>query len=730
MKRLFLFISMLFFAYQAKSTHLIGGEIYYECLGNNTWVVGVTMYRDCYVIPGQGAASFDENLRVSIYKASTNQLIETRTLLPSSQERQLPLILNAPCMADTPDICVAELEYRDTFYMVIPIGGIHLVNQRCCRTDDALNLIVPSDEFGSTYYSFIPDSTVAGCNNSPRFNAVPPKVLCSNIDLDLDYSASDIDGDSLVYKWCNPFHGGGQATGNGANSPIPFVPTPPPFTSVVWNTGFNTQYQLPSAPAMTVNQSTGIVSGRPNQLGTYVTGICVQEYRNGNLINENRRDFQLTTAFCDIQANAAIDSTIEECIGLEIDFFNLSSLGNHFLWDFGDTISSDTSNQLNPSWTFSDTGTYVIQLIAFGSVCNDTTSIEYNVLPRIEADFTSSEPDCFDRHEYSFTPTGYFKPSTEIIWSFNGDSNFIVSDDHGLSKIKFESAGLQEVMLTYLDFGCEKTKIDTVEVWPNPQMKLIDTNDPQCSPFKGFYNVELFDANKPSIDWWLDSVKISTNDSISIIISDTGYHQINIQLRTDSLCIDTIDLYEKNIINVLDTPISKFDLTEHTVSMFANNINPFFEVFDESLNASKLLYYLNDSLFGRERDFEIVVKDTGNYYITQIAIHQNGCRDTSFQKFRLEPEYLIYIPNSFTPDGDGLNEDWRPMVYVENEYFLEVYDRWGHVIFSTADSKLGWNGKYENIKNDCPIGVYSYRLNLTDNTGRYWNYGGQVTLVR
>lgn len=730
MKRFFLFITVLFLAYNAKATHLIGGEIYYECLGNNTWVVGVTMYRDCNVQPGQGAASFDEALRISIYQGSNNQLLDTFSIYPSSIERELPLILNAPCLVDTPNICVAELEYRGTFTIEIPIGGIHIVNQRCCRTDDALNLLAPSDEFGSTYYTFIPDSTVVECNNSPRFNVVPPKVLCSGIDLDLDYSATDMDGDSLVYAWCDPYHGGGQAQGNGANSPVPLIPTAPPFNSVVWSTGFSTQYQLPSAPQMIVDTSTGIVSGRPNQVGTYVTGVCVKEYRDGVLLTENRRDFQLTTTMCNIQANAAIDSTLEECIGLEVDFFNMSSSGQSFLWNFGDTSSNDTSSVFNPSWTFSDTGTYTINLIAYGAVCNDTTSMEYEVLPRIEADFTHSDPDCFDRHKFEFVPGGYYKTTTEMRWNFGNDSNFVIGSDAGLDNIRFSKAGQFQVKLTYLDFGCEKIKLDTVEVWPNPSLLLIDSNLSQCTPFNGEYLATATDANKPNFTWYLDSSFASSNDTLTVSISDTGYHDISLRLITDSLCIDTVDIYAKNIIHVLDTPIADFSLTEYEVNMFDNNMDPYFEVFDASHDAIKLRYYLEDTLISKERDFEIVVPDTGTFDIHQIAVHENGCKDTTYQKFRLEPQYLIYIPNSFTPDEDGINETWFPKVFVENEFLLQIYDRWGQVVYQTDDKEMGWNGRHKNQGSECPIGVYTYQLVVIDNRDRTWHYDGTVTLVR
>ncbi len=732
MKRLFLFISILFFAFQAKSAHLIGGEIYYECLGNNTWVVGITMYRDCYTLPEEGATQFDSLLNVSIYQKSNNQLLQLLQIPQFSTERELPLVLNSLCLTDTPDVCVAEMIYRDTFVLAIPMGGVYLVNQRCCRTPDALNLLPPSDQFGSTYYTFIPDSSVADCNTSPKFNKVPPKILCAGVDLEIDYSATDIDGDSLVYRWCTPITGGGKANGQGLDSPIPSIPASPPFTSIVWSSGFSETNQIPSFPAMQINEDSGTITARPNQVGTYVTGVCVDEYRNGIKISESRRDFQQSTTFCNIQASAALDSAIEECIGLEIEFFNQSSLGFSFLWDFGElNIQTDSSTDQNPIWNYSDTGIYTIRLIAFGQVCNDTTFYDYYVRPKLLPDFTPLKSSCFDRQNFNLTPAGVFDSTSIKYWDFEFASGFDEdSTNQHITNLVFAEPGEQLIRLTYEDFGCVKTKEQILDIWANPAMELIGLDPYYCAPFKGSLNVETLNASKPSFQWYLDSNFISQADSVEFVIFDPGEYNLSIRLITDSLCKDTFDLIKQNAILVKDTPIAQFVLKDLELNMFDNNENPIFEGTDASVNALNLRYYLQDSLFTRERSFNLSVSDTGDYSICQIAIHENGCRDTSYQMIRLKPEYLIYIPNSFSPNNDGTNDFWLPKIYVEDYYFLEIYNRWGEVIFSSEDSTLGWNGKKNNDKELCQIGVYGYKLSVKDNQGLFWTYDGTVSLIR
>lgn len=704
--------------------HLIGGEMNYECLGDNRYIIRLIMYRDCYATGPNVAKTFDDVVYITSYQASNNQLIETFSFFPSAPDTvRLPLVLDVPCLSNPPDLCVAEMVYEDTVTLEVPPGGVHLVNQRCCRTSSTLNIVNPVD-FGSTYYAFIPDSTVAPCNSSARFNQVPPKALCSNIYLDLDYSATDPDGDSLVYSLCTPYHGGSSG---GTGSPAPNPPSPPPFDTITWALGYDAQYQIPSSPRFEIDSATGIIHGRADQLGTYTFAVCVQEYRDGVFLTENRRDFQMTTTFCEVEAAAAIDSTLEECIGLDIQFFNLSTLGDHFEWDFGDTNSvHDTSTAFNPSYTFPDTGLYNIRLIANGQICHDTTYLAYRVLPRIEPYFDPPTPDCFDRHSYDFVHQGYSKPSTVVTWDFGFDSLVLSKETRQARNIQFTEPGEHEVTLYYTDFGCLKHYMDTVSVYPNPQFELLEPFQVDCSPFKRTYSLQTTDAYLPRFAWLLDSTAVSQSDHSQVSISDTGFHDFTIIMMTDSMCIDTVLHHYPNHIQVIDTPISDFYLT----NLSANMYEPFFSFYDQSINAVEVKYSIEDSLLTRQPNLDFALPDTGNYPITQVAIHANGCRDTSRQTVRVEPEYLVFTPNAFSPDGDGINDMWFPKVFVWNSYDLVIYDRWGHPVFESQDPRYGWNGAHLNDGKLCPIGVYAYDIHIVDNHDREWYYNGTVHLIR
>ena len=201
MSRIILIILFFSFSFCAEAGHLVGGEISYEQISGDTYIVSLKMYRDCYASGLNVSTKFDSHVNLSIYDASNNSLIRVLQIERPADSTRLPLVVEVPCLPDPPDICILEMIYSDTLIIDIPQNGVYLVNQRCCRTSSVLNINSPT-QFGSTYSAFIPGSNLFINNSSPTFSIVPPIALCAGIYLELDYSASDIDSDSLYYDFC------------------------------------------------------------------------------------------------------------------------------------------------------------------------------------------------------------------------------------------------------------------------------------------------------------------------------------------------------------------------------------------------------------------------------------------------------------------------------------------------------------------------------------------------
>lgn len=143
---------------QVKATHIIGGELYYECLGNNNYRIVFKAYRDCF----NGVPDFDNPAPIGIY-TSTGLLVDMDPNLFDAQPlylydasvTNLPPIVSNPCLAAPPNICVEEGIYTAVVNLPPINGGYTLVYQRCCRNNTILNLVNPG-EVGATYTAYIP----------------------------------------------------------------------------------------------------------------------------------------------------------------------------------------------------------------------------------------------------------------------------------------------------------------------------------------------------------------------------------------------------------------------------------------------------------------------------------------------------------------------------------------------------------------------------------------------
>ena len=143
-----------------------------------------------------------------------------------------PPITN-PCLVQ-PDVCVERAIYTATVTLPPVTGGYDIVYQRCCRNNGVAN--IPQDQ-GATYLVHIPDPAQATCNNSPRFNNFPPMFVCVNAPIVFDHSATDPDGDQLVYSLCDPYEGGDATCPNpspASGGGCPTSPNAPPYNPVLY----------------------------------------------------------------------------------------------------------------------------------------------------------------------------------------------------------------------------------------------------------------------------------------------------------------------------------------------------------------------------------------------------------------------------------------------------------------------------------------------------------------
>ncbi|MEO0338863.1 MAG: PKD domain-containing protein [Bacteroidota bacterium] len=284
--------------------------------------------------------------------------------------------------------------YVDTVKLNRRPGGYQLVYQRCCRNVTINNIVRPL-ETGATYDIWLTEEAMSRCNNSPVFREWPPIFICANEPLSFDHSASDLDGDSLVYNLCMPFQGATFA------EPKPQPPNPPPYDEVMLiEPTYSVDNFLGFGEPLAVDPEDGLMTVTPALLGQYVVGVCVDEFdkNTGELLSQTRRDFQYNVIEC-LPFNVQVDVPDAVCDNFTVQFENLTNDVDDFAWTLDDGAGNVvTSTDENPVFTFPDTGTFSVELIVEpNSLCESSFSKEVFVqINSIAPDFSVEVFACAD----------------------------------------------------------------------------------------------------------------------------------------------------------------------------------------------------------------------------------------------------------------------------------------------------------------------------------------------
>lgn len=465
MIRTFLFGVALLSSILVNASHVIGGEMFYDYLGGDQYQITVKLYRDC----GPSAqADLPNSIAIGVYNGSSNLYLFQQTISATGPAQDVPVVLDNPCLTVPPEACVETRTYVGTFSLPFNPDGYQLSYQVCCRTASIVN-VVDAGNVGLSLLVQVPGSVFG--NSSPRFLELPPVALCLNETLVFDHSATDPDGDQLIYELCSPYLGGsigGIFNPGPGPVPNPSQATAPPYTFIPWGGGFSAINPIQSVPPISIDPVTGILTVTPTQIGRYVIGVCVSEFQDGVLLSVSRRDFMFQVVPCDASVNSVIAPQTDLCSDLTMQFANNSSGANTFLWNFGDpTTTADVSTEANPTWTYSAPGSYTVTLITGpGLSCADTAQAVFNVFLQPQPSFTSPEPQC-GAGSVTLTATGDFGPGATVVWNFGTGASPATGQGTTVSS-SFAANGVQPVTVTVTENGCTGTFTGNVEVYPNP----------------------------------------------------------------------------------------------------------------------------------------------------------------------------------------------------------------------------------------------------------------------
>lgn len=440
----------------------------------------------------------------------------------------------------------------------------------------------------------------------------------------------------------------------------------------------------------------------------------------------NECEATLTQPFT-VFASPEAEFSIEEQVGCSpfvVDFSNETTGGNFYQWDFGD---GETGNGQNENHTFfNDTAEpvlYTVTMVAENlQLCADTFQFDVIVSPTPVSDFTLSDTEsCTFPIEVSTTNNSLFADGYDWAFAPFGDSQLVEP------AITIDQVGSWDITLVASNaYGCENASTQTFNVHPLPEISFTPTPDWGCIDLP----VQFGNATTGSAfyEWDFGDGFSSNEVNPNHTYTEAGYYDVTLIATTDQGCTDTLTI--DAAVSAYPVPTADFSFTPETTDIYSPEV----AFTDQSVDANSWFWSFGDGYTSNEQDPVHGYEAPGIYLIDLTVVNLYGCESRDEAVVTIADQFDIYVPNAFTPDNDNINDVFRPEIGgkdMVDYYQLQIYDRWGVVVFETNDIEAFWTGNNRGgghyAQNDVYVWQVKFRLKGAE---RSEVMRGHVTLIR
>ena len=414
-------------------------------------------------------------------------------------------------------------------------------------------------------------------------------------------------------------------------------------------------------------------------------------------------------------ANFTVDN-LSGCATLTVQFNNLSNTGGGtYQWNFGN--NDTTSTVLNPVRTFPAPGTYLVQLYVHNPAScnvNDTAFHYVTVYASFNADFNFISSPC--SNQVAFIDSSQTAPNNWL-WNFDDGTTSTVQNPVHI----YSAAGTYNVQLISSNaHGCK----DTAEVVVNFTGSSTTVN-PGTSICSGM-STQLTASGGYGYSW-SPSAGLS-NPNISNPMATPAV------TTTYTVIIHTIPFSGDTCVTTLTTTVSVYNPSNFPLSAIADHDTIM-------LGGSTILHAITDTTLtvhwspatglSNANSFNPTASPTVTTTYTLTITDSTSCpKSVTITIYVISMKCTlddIFVPNTFTPNGDGRND----VLYVRSisiaTLYFAVYDRWGELVFETDDIKKGWDGMYKG--KPANPDVFAWYLTAKCYSGDEIKKKGNVTLI-
>ncbi|MGC6470198.1 MAG: gliding motility-associated C-terminal domain-containing protein [Flavobacteriales bacterium] len=421
-------------------------------------------------------------------------------------------------------------------------------------------------------------------------------------------------------------------------------------------------------------------------------------------------------------------NTTTICIGEEIDLEATDDFES-YTW----FVPLSTTNSLNYTpTTLSDNQFSVIGTNEFGCISIASSTITINDIPspsQIVSSFDETGDNtvsinlCQGSNNILFNSN----PSSDINqveWVFLEGNGAIINSGENTSELNASFPIVEDYVLEFREYGspnCYTSQEIDINVNPNPNIQFTYVENCYLDSIY-FINQSIVDTTIQYIFWEIDGQYFETYDLVYSLSDENKMVDLSI--------VDVLNCSSKLSTNFIpsERPEVEFYHTPEKVSL----LNPEVSFINLTNTGDSILWKFGNNNFSGDWNPTHVYDSAGWYEVVLIVQNEKGCQDSIAKQILVENDIIYYIPNTFTPDEDGINDTFGFSGFNKDRYqsyLLEIYNNWGECIFVSNDTNIEWDGKLKSGK-DAMIGNYNWSIKLTDELGKEVRSLGSIMLMR
>jgi|GEM_PF-230841 len=493
---------------------------------------------------------------------------------------------------------------------------------------------------------------------------------------------------------------------------IGFVGTPATAPVQYWDWSGGTGLPIAQNPSPGFNWTIATA-------GTYT--MFYQVTANGCASDTVKKDIIVTAI-----PTATFTSVSDACAGddVALTYTGTGSPTATYVWQHPSGILQSGSGYGPLTLKYATAGNYNISLTVTENNCVSTTEtapIAVHAVPTSTFDIASGI--CVGQTSpLNYTGTG--TASATFDWSFDG-VEVISGTGIGPYVLGDANLGTFDISLQVTENNCV-SPVTTHQflVLPSPSADFSATPLVGCNPLPvQFKNLT---PTQPGIvyEWNFGSGSNATEENPLNIYNDAGSFTVTLKATNGFGCSSTHT--KPAYVKVTEQPVAGFTITPEQVTMD----DPTVRIIDNSSAAETWTYTMGDGTsYNISSPFHGYISE-GEYEVVQVVANALGCTDKTSMTVTVIPFTNVFIPNGFTPNGDFVNEIWMPTISYIKDYEINIYDRWGGLVFHSDDLFTGWNGKYFTYGKSLEGGVYTYNIKFQELSGKKRELLGHVTLIK